>query len=270
LKTLIIALLLASSLYGLAPESTFKNITAFCEEQWIRGNGGLPKTHEMLDRYIRFDKCRKVIQLDDVERRIYRVSVQKGLLYDYSGKLLHTGKKMAIYVLSPEGDLYVHIYNRNPYIFSHSSFLSGGKIAGAGNIKVIRGHITFLDNTSGHYFNSIHFDSFSYAISKLKDYSNELLIQVAEHLVSMKVKFGYRGEGAHIVSNDQRLHLLISSHEQINFPAPELVNDFNDKRLDFNVHQYVPKPNMYGISIENFSEKGLLEKIVFEDLTMYA
>lgn len=59
------------------------------------------------------------------------------------------GDGYAIYVMSPDGDIYVsgHEVGR----FHHSSFLAGGEAAGAGEVKIIDGRVIALTNKSGHY-----------------------------------------------------------------------------------------------------------------------
>lgn len=52
--------------------------------------------------------------------------------------------------MDPQGRVFVSNY---PVIgeFHHSSFLSGGKVAAAGEVEVINGKILSINNRSGHY-----------------------------------------------------------------------------------------------------------------------
>jgi hypothetical protein len=60
------------------------------------------------------------------------------------------GSYPAIWVMDPTGRLYVSS-TPQPGIFNHSSFLGGGSVICAGEIIIIEGKITFINNGSGHY-----------------------------------------------------------------------------------------------------------------------
>ena len=62
---------------------------------------------------------------------------------------MQSGPGAAIYVMSVEGNIHVHSHAVGHY--HHSSLLAGAPVAGAGEIKVSNGRITWLSNKSGHY-----------------------------------------------------------------------------------------------------------------------
>lgn len=84
------------------------------------------------------------------ERQAYRLTVSDGLLYN-DGKLFDTSPpKSAIFVMSPTGEIYA---SRTPKVgfFHHSSFLAGGPVAAAGELRVSKGVLEMVNNFSGHY-----------------------------------------------------------------------------------------------------------------------
>ena len=99
----------------------------------------------------------QVKYLNKEERKQYEVIISDGLLIR-DGKPLNTssestifsGKGIAIYVVSPEGQLYVGSHNKGK--FHHSSFLSGAPVKGGGEIQTDeQGQIIYLSPKSGHY-----------------------------------------------------------------------------------------------------------------------
>jgi hypothetical protein len=101
----------------------------------------------------------KYMTLD--EKAASKVTVKNGLLVDGRGQLLNTnvrvpgvaaGKGRAVYVMDPQGDLYVSGPNAKIQgNFQHSCFVSGGPVAAAGEIEVKDGVIRFVSPKSGHY-----------------------------------------------------------------------------------------------------------------------
>jgi hypothetical protein len=70
--------------------------------------------------------------------------------YDTSGKFsIFMKSGYAIYVMSPDGKFYAE--GHKPGLFHHSSFLAGGDVAGAGEMKVENGSLKVITNKSGHY-----------------------------------------------------------------------------------------------------------------------
>ncbi len=103
----------------------------------------------------------RVAYVESAERQRYKLGLQDGKLiqgpppgqqtgYTTAGVYSkEAGVGYAIYVMSPDGDIYVsgHEVGR----FHHSSFLAGGEAAGAGEVKIIDGNLIALTNKSGHY-----------------------------------------------------------------------------------------------------------------------
>jgi hypothetical protein len=59
------------------------------------------------------------------------------------------GRGYAIYVMDGDGRLYASQHKVG--IFHHSSFLAGGNVTGAGEIKIVQGTVKAITNKSGHY-----------------------------------------------------------------------------------------------------------------------
>lgn len=91
------------------------------------------------------------------ERAAYQVTPGPSFLAATSKQQIDTskftsygsGSGFGSFVLSPTGELYVgeHRIQR----FHHSSFLAGGEVAAAGEMKIVNGKLTELTNKSGHY-----------------------------------------------------------------------------------------------------------------------
>ncbi|GAA2075625.1 hypothetical protein [Actinomadura alba] len=101
---------------------------------------------------------RGVVYLDDVELEKYRIVVRDGHFYTSDGRLLDTsgggshwsGAGNAIFVMDSRGNLYAspsHEVGR----FHHSSFLRGGPVSGAGELKIENGVLVSISDKSGHY-----------------------------------------------------------------------------------------------------------------------
>jgi len=74
-----------------------------------------------------------------------------GRLFDTtSGVSAHNGAGRAVFVMDTNGNLYASNYHAVGD-FHHSSFLSGGDVASAGEITVRDGVMEGLNNSSGHY-----------------------------------------------------------------------------------------------------------------------
>ena len=108
-----------------------------------------------------------VTYLNDIERQEYEVFVQHDRIVDGKGNLVDTTESVsvladkskdisnkAIFVMSEDGKIYISTYNEVGK-FHHSSFLSGKKIAAAGEIQIKNGLIKLVTNESGHYKPSI-------------------------------------------------------------------------------------------------------------------
>jgi hypothetical protein len=120
----------------------------------ITSSSELP-TVEMASRYrgenlpARAAEGKQVTYLSHEQRNMYEVRIgDDGLLYRSNGKLSNAPEG-SLFVVSPDGTLYVNPFpDRN---FHHSSFLSGGPVAFAGEIRVTRGVPELITNGSGHY-----------------------------------------------------------------------------------------------------------------------
>ncbi len=102
--------------------------------------------------------------LDENQRAAFEVTVQDGVLIHKSGSdqgkrvntsslnSLHSnGAGTAIFVMSPEGNIYIGAHGDTPGEFHHSSFLSGQPVSSAGEMVVEDGRILDVSNNSGHY-----------------------------------------------------------------------------------------------------------------------
>eukprot|EP00123_Amoebidium_parasiticum_P016502 comp23462_c0_seq1/m.39187 comp23462_c0_seq1/g.39187 ORF comp23462_c0_seq1/g.39187 comp23462_c0_seq1/m.39187 type:complete len:280 (-) comp23462_c0_seq1:256-1095(-) len=84
------------------------------------------------------------------ERKQYATSVKGDrLVFAESGATVHTADGVWIFVMDPQGTLYVAPKQRGN--FHHSSFLAGGPTLAAGRLTVDDGVITSLEAHSGHY-----------------------------------------------------------------------------------------------------------------------
>jgi hypothetical protein len=102
----------------------------------------------------------KVVRyLDETERKAYLVTIRDGKFYDADGNPLDTtgalslhgdGPNVGIWVMDGDGNIYV---STTPEInvFHHSSFVAGGELAAAGEIKIVNGELAYLTNGTGHY-----------------------------------------------------------------------------------------------------------------------
>lgn len=96
--------------------------------------------------------------LEPDERKVYILTARDGLLYDASGALFdttasvtaHNTAGFAVFVMAEDGTIYASNYHER-YVFHHSSFLGGGPVASAGEIRVKEGRVEALTNKSGHY-----------------------------------------------------------------------------------------------------------------------
>jgi hypothetical protein len=123
--------------------------------QWIFRQGASLSA----DGKVRWASSFRTVQYDaDLERRnMSRVQFRGGLLYMPNGKLLdtrnmvtaHSGPGFAIFVMSAEG--HIHAGSHAVGHRHHSSFLAGGDVAGAGELKVLDGRLLWISNKSGHY-----------------------------------------------------------------------------------------------------------------------
>lgn len=134
----------------LVSKGRFKDMTEFMKSQfgW---------SAEDVEKYITQAQPSKVAYLDEEERKAYELhggsSLKQGEAAEAfdTGDMFskHSGKGFGIYVMSPDGTLYADQHKVG--LFHHSSFLAGGDVAGAGEIKVIGGAVKVVTNKTGHY-----------------------------------------------------------------------------------------------------------------------
>ena len=105
-------------------------------------------TQEEYERYAVNRKQHKVDYFNAKQRRQHRVFVRKGALLESDGETKMDTSSMSskfagpgygIFVLSPLGRLYAAQHKVG--VLAHLSFLAGGDIAGAGEIKVLGGRL---------------------------------------------------------------------------------------------------------------------------------
>lgn len=85
------------------------------------------------------------------EQQKYKVHISEGKLYNSSGAPLDSPNELeGIFVMDKSGNMY---YQPNPEIgvFHHTSFLAGDEVISAGQLRVEKGKVKYLDNGSGHY-----------------------------------------------------------------------------------------------------------------------
>ena len=95
----------------------------------------------------------EVTYLDDAGRAAYRITARNGKLYS-GRRLFDTGQGRAIFVEGPDGSIYAKtMTNPSAYTgrFHHSSFLGGRPVAMAGEMRVHKGNVLGVNNSSGHY-----------------------------------------------------------------------------------------------------------------------
>lgn len=107
------------------------------------------------------DGPRQVKYMTADEKAASKITVRNGMLVDARGQLLDTsvrvpgvaaGNGRAIYVMDPQGDIYVSGPHANiKGNFQHSCFVSGGPVAAAGEIGAKDGVVHFVSPKSGHY-----------------------------------------------------------------------------------------------------------------------
>ena len=86
------------------------------------------------------------------ERAPYRIYFKDGLIVDASGvPLCQSTACSGIYVMTPSHEIYFKPGHAEPGSFQHSSFLAGGDLRSAGDIKIYSGKVLYIDNSSGHY-----------------------------------------------------------------------------------------------------------------------
>ena len=97
-------------------------------------------------KYLGTDEAR-----EEFELKVGGSVMQGGQPYDTSAMYSKfKGDGFGIYVMSQDGRFYSTSHKIG--LFHHSSFLGGGAVAGAGEMKVVGGTIEYITNKSGHYW----------------------------------------------------------------------------------------------------------------------
>jgi len=94
-----------------------------------------------------------------------KVKVVDRVLRDSNGDIIDTsdasysradGERIALYVMNARGELFISKFHSVDERFFHSSLAGGEEVAAAGMIRIVRGKIVFVSNSSGHYQPSYH------------------------------------------------------------------------------------------------------------------
>lgn len=103
--------------------------------------------HRMSVEYLKSDEARKPYKLSVNGQGLL---LQNGALFDTTNmSTVFSGKGWAIYVVTPDGDIYAATHKLSA--FHHSSLLAAADVAGAGELQVTKGKIVSISNKSGHY-----------------------------------------------------------------------------------------------------------------------
>jgi len=110
-----------------------------------------------VDKYVHQKQKAVVSYLGDEEREAFKLqcgpTVTQGpakTVFDTSNMFSkHSGKGFGIYVMSKHGEVYADQHKVG--LFHHSSFLAGGDVAAAGELKVSAGTVRHVTNKTGHY-----------------------------------------------------------------------------------------------------------------------
>jgi hypothetical protein len=115
----------------------------------------IDKVRNIRDKTKSSEEKPTVTSLDEVARQQFEVVgsgslTRNGDAFTTAGDFSnHSGGGWAIFVMSPNGNIYAGSHKVG--LFHHSSFLAGGNVAGAGEVKASGGTISGLTNKSGHY-----------------------------------------------------------------------------------------------------------------------
>jgi len=100
------------------------------------------------------EKTGEVIYLNSTQREERRIAIEKGLVYDHTGKPVpdtrSSHKNQNNYVMDAAGNFYL-FDEFTVHSIRHSSIFAGGPVAGAGNLVIKQGRIVYIDSSSGHY-----------------------------------------------------------------------------------------------------------------------
>jgi hypothetical protein len=109
------------------------------------------------DRPLKANQIPVVKSVGPEERRHYELHLGSTITRGTSKNPYDTSKERsqflgdgyAIYVMDRQGTFYAG--NQKVGLFHHSSLIGGAAVAGAGELKIEKGKLTFISNESGHY-----------------------------------------------------------------------------------------------------------------------
>jgi hypothetical protein len=109
------------------------------------------------DRPLKANQIPVVKSVGPEERRHYELHLGSTITRGTSKNPYDTSKERsqflgdgyAIYVMDRQGTFYAG--NQKVGLFHHSSLVGGAAVAGAGELKIEKGKLTFISNESGHY-----------------------------------------------------------------------------------------------------------------------
>ncbi len=120
----------------------------------IGASGRTYEVKEMQEKYKKKDadegEDKDVVYFSAIEREKFKVYVKEGRLVNSKGEPLNITNTKAIYVMDAEGNIYIHPKAVMGKIH-HSSLLAGSPMAAGGDIRIVNGLITQINNRSGHY-----------------------------------------------------------------------------------------------------------------------
>ena len=155
----------------------------------------------------------RVAYLDATEREAYRVSIDGNRWNWVSDGSLLSSTRLGdvagwsfIFVISPEKVLYAGETRKDK--FHHSSFLAGGPVLGAGEIRVHEGRLERVTNVSGHYR------------PDLKRHFNTLLFLAQRGVDLSRVKSRAVGFAPHGPEEDQGARHLALLFMHLSKPLP--------------------------------------------------
>lgn len=86
----------------------------------------------------------------DLEREAFRIHIRDSLLFDSKGNPIDATDGIK-FVMDEHGNLFGGPIDKPGFHSQHSAYLGGKPVAFAGRMKVENGHLTWVDNSSGHY-----------------------------------------------------------------------------------------------------------------------
>ena len=150
-------------------------------------------------------------EVDYYQGLMFATRFEGQLLVKEDGERVHTegfrslaaGDGWCIFVLSPDGTLFVHEHERSK--FHHTSFLGGGAVLAAGEIAVDQGRVAGLTAKTGHYWTTP--ELMQRMVQRLREIPDSAIIR-PDVLEKDGVRFyrvkDYRANGAKATPLDRR------------------------------------------------------------------